>query len=183
MNMDRRNKPVRADQTALFPSERTMGDERSSIAAELFHQAWRCRISGFLDVAVTLYRQSIKLHPTAEAYTHLSWTYRNQGRTQEAIEASKGAILIDPALGHPYNDIGACLIDLECYDEAIPWLEKALAARRYDACHCAWYNLGRVFGQKQMYTRARECFERALGLDPYYEPAALALDRLRRMLQ
>lgn len=160
-----------------------MEDERTNVAVELFNQAYRCQMSGQLELAATLYKQSIKLYPTAEAYTFLGWTYRGQGRIEEAIDSCKNAILIDPTFGNPYNDIGAYLIDLKCYDEAIPWLEKAIAARRYESYHYPWYNLGRVYIEKQMYNRARECFVRSLEIEPHYDLAADALDALRRMLQ
>lgn len=160
-----------------------MDDERSKIAEELFTQAYRCQMSGQLELAVTLYKQSIKLYPTAEAYTFLGWTYRGQGLIEEAIEACKSAILIDPTFGNPYNDIGSYLIDLKCYDDAIPWLEKAIAAKRYESYHYPWYNLGRVYLEKEMYNRARECFTRSLDIEPRYSLAANALHDLRRLLQ
>ena len=95
----------------------------------------------------------------------------------------KNAILIDPGLGNPYNDIGAYLIHQGKHDEAIPWLEKATGSARYDAYHYPWYNLGRAYAALEMFKRARECFEKALAIEPRYPAAAEALKRIRAAVQ
>ncbi|MEO7141996.1 MAG: tetratricopeptide repeat protein [Bryobacteraceae bacterium] len=158
-------------------------DGRAAAALEMFEQAHRAQMQGLLDLAVKLYRQSIALSPTAEAYTFLGWTYHFQGKTHEAIEQCKNAIVIDPAYGNPYNDIGAYLIDLCEWDEAVSWLERAIASRRYDAYHYPWYNLGRVYAAQNLFTKARECFEKSLEIEPRYTLAADALAGLKRMIQ
>lgn len=150
---------------------------------ELFRQAYERHMQGDLDLAVMLYRRSIELHPTAEAYTFLGWTYRFQGKIEEAINECKNAILIDPTYGNPYNDIGAYLIELDRPDEAIPWLERALASKRYEAYHYPWYNLGRVYVMKELYNKARRCFERALEIEPGYTLASEALQKLKLLVQ
>lgn len=161
----------------------TGGDPRHELALELFQQAYVLQTQGDLETAVDLYKRSIELFPTAEAYTFLGWTYNLQGRPDDAIVQCKNAILIDPTLGNPYNDIGAYLIGRGDYDEAIPWLEKAIASQRYDAYHYPWYNLGRVYATKEMFTKARECFERAIEIEPRYNAAVQALKRIRTAVQ
>lgn len=160
-----------------------MGDDRVRMAIELFQKAYRMQMEGELDLAVSLYKRSLALHPTAEAHTFLGWTYRFQGKLDEAIEECKKAIERDPGFGNPYNDIGAYLIELGRPEEAIPWLEQAIASKRYEAYHYPWYNLGRVYLATEFYTKARECFRKAADLSPNYEPAQEALDKLRRLLQ
>ena len=153
------------------------------LALELFERAYALQMQGELDLAADLYRRSIEVHPTAEAYTFLGWTYRFQGRIEEAIGECKKAIAVDPTFGNPYNDIGAYLIELGKPEEAIPWLEQAIASSRYEAYHYPWYNLGRVYAAREMFSKARECFQRALDLAPAYEPAEAALQRIRMLLQ
>jgi tetratricopeptide (TPR) repeat protein len=160
-----------------------MADARVQLAAKLLRDAQKLQMQGDLDLAITLYRRSIELHPTAEAHTFLGWTYRFQGRLEEAIAECKRAIELDPAYGNPYNDIGACLMEMGRHDEAIPWLEKATRAERYDAYHYAWYNLGRAYVYKEWYKKAQECFEHALDIDEEYEPAVSALKKLKRSIQ
>lgn len=147
-----------------------------------FQEAYQAQMEGDYDRAAELYRASIALRPTAEAYTFLGWTFHFQGKIEEAIEQCKRAIEIDPEFGNPYNDIGAYLIDLRRYDEAIPWLEQALAARRYDPRHFPYFNLGRAYLAKGMINRARELFQQSLEIEPRYTLARQSLEKIRRML-
>lgn len=140
-------------------------------------------MQGDLELAVQLYKQSIEMFPTAEAYTFLGWTYHFQGKIDDAIAECKKAIEVDPAFGNPYNDIGSYLIERGKHDEAIPWLEKAIGSSRYEAYHYPWYNLGRAYVSKEMYRKARECFEKSLEIEPAYELARQALGNLRRLVQ
>lgn len=159
-----------------------MALDRVAQAWELLQEAYRSQMEGDLDHAVELYRKSLTAHPTAEAHTFLGWTYHFQGKIEEAIEECKRAIEVDPDFGNPYNDIGAYLISLGRYDEAIPWLERAVEARRYEPRHFPHFNLGRVYVAKGMLTRAREEFQHALRIEPEYDLARQALENLRRML-
>jgi Tfp pilus assembly protein PilF len=151
-------------------------------AADCFHRAYEAQMSGDLDTAIGLYRESLRLHPTAEAHTFLGWTYSFQGRLDEAIEECKRAITVDPDFGNPYNDIGAYLLQRGQVDEAIPWLEKATLATRYEAPHFPRFNLGRAFLAKEMFSRALQEFEKALALRPDYGAAARVVDAIKRRL-
>src|ERR1700675_4763469 len=112
-----------------------MSSNREKQANQRFQEAFAAQMAGEYDRAVELYLESLALHPTAEAYTFLGWTYHFQGKIEEAIAECKRAIEIDPDFGNPYNDIGAYLIDLDAFAEAIPWLEQAITAKRYEPRH------------------------------------------------
>ena len=157
-------------------------DDVRKRAAELFESAYVAQMRGDLDDAVTLYRLSLKAHPTAEAHTFLGWTYSFQGRLDDAIAECKKAIAVDPDFGNPYNDIGAYFIEMGRYDEAIPWLEKATQAPRYEAPHFPRFNLGRAYVAKEMYSRALEEFRQALRLRPDYAAAQAVVEALKRKL-
>ena len=157
-----------------------MDQEALARAWELLQDAYQAQMEGDYDRAVELYESSIAMHPTAEAYTFLGWAYHFQGKLDQAIAHCKRAIEIDPEFGNPYNDIGAYLIELNRPDEAIPWLERATEAKRYEPRHFPHYNLGRAYLAKEMYGRAKTCFEKALYLEPRYTLAREALDNLRR---
>jgi Tfp pilus assembly protein PilF len=144
-------------------------------ALELFQQAYDRQMSGELDEAIALYRASIAEHPTAEAHTFLGWTYSFQGRFDDAIAECRKAIDVDPDFGNPYNDIGAYLIEMERPEDAIPWLERATTASRYESYQFPWFNLGRVYEAKEQLNRAIECYTQALGYDSEYAPARKAL--------
>ncbi|HXW14105.1 MAG TPA: tetratricopeptide repeat protein, partial [Terriglobia bacterium] len=88
-----------------------MGAEELQAAWELLKEAYQYQMGGDYDMAVELYKRSLDIHPTAEAFTYLGWTYRYQGKIDDAIAECKKAIQIDPEFGNPYNDIGAYLIE------------------------------------------------------------------------
>jgi Tfp pilus assembly protein PilF len=157
-------------------------DERVQKAVELLQQAYRLQMEGELDGAIAVYRQSIALHPTAEAHTFLGWTYSFQGRLDDAIEECKVAITVDPDFGNPYNDIGSYLMKLGRHDEAIPWLEKAIAAPRYEPRHYPHCNLGQVYWDQGQLVKATAEFERALEIAPDYAFAEASLAALLKQL-
>lgn len=159
-----------------------MSPDRDAQSQQHFQEAFEAQLEGDYDRAVQLYKDSLALKPTAEAHTFLGWTYHFQGKIQEAIEECKLAIQLDPDFGNPYNDIGAYLIDLGRYDEAIPWLEQAMTAKRYEARHYPYFNLGRVYFAKGAINRARELFLKSLEIEPRYTLARQAVEKLRRMM-
>jgi len=130
--------------------------------------------------AIELFQASIKSRPTAEGHTFLGWSLSHIGKTREAIEQCKIAIQIDPDFGNPYNDIGVYLIDMGKADEAVPWLEKAIASKRYCCYQFAHSNLGRVLHGQGRVAEAKRSFERALEHDPHYVPALTGLEYIRQ---
>ena len=156
--------------------------ERRRKAVELLQEAYRHQMAGELERAIDLYRQSIALHPTAEAHTFLGWTYSFQGRYDEAIAECKEAIAVDPEFGNPYNDIGSYLLKLGRLDEAIPWLEEAIKAPRYEPRHYPHCNLGQVYWAKGLLAKAKSEFERALEIEPGYPHARAALAAIEKQL-
>lgn len=151
-------------------------------AAEYLRRAFQAQMSGDFDTAIDLYQRSIAASPTAEAHTFLGWTYSFQGRLEDAIEECQKAIAVDPTFGNPYNDIGAYLIEMGRFDEAIPWLERATRAPRYASPQFPRLNLGRVYLAKEMYSRALEEFLAVLALQPDHAPAQRAVAAIRRKL-
>src|SRR6478736_7985368 len=99
----------------------------------MFQKAYELQMTGDYQQALGLYTRSIEIFPTAEAYTFRGWTYSFLGNYERAIADCLEAIKVDPEFGNPYNDIGAYLIEQGKWDEAIPWFEKAIEAKRYDA--------------------------------------------------
>ncbi len=151
-------------------------------AAELFQEAYRAQVQGDLSNAMRLYQESIQMHPTAEAYTFLGWAYSFLNRYDAAITECKNAIAVDPDFGNPYNDIGSYLIKLGKLDEALPWLEKALAVERYEPRHFPHMNLGRLYLAKGDQLKAASEFGKALAIEPRYRPARFALAALSAQL-
>lgn len=143
-------------------------------AMVLLERAYRFQMRGELADAILLYEHSIDVHPTAEAWTYLGWTYSMLNRFDEAIECCQNAIEVDPSFGNPYNDIGAYMIDLGEFEAAVPWLEKATVAERYEYPHFAYTNLGRAYEGLRRFGTALSYYNEALELDPLYLPAVFA---------
>lgn len=153
-----------------------------SEAQKYFQEAYQKQADGALEEAISLYQKSIEMYPTAEAHTFLGWAYSFRGRYDDAIRECRLAIEIDPEFGNPYNDIGAYLIEKGKLDEAIPWLEKATKARRYESYCFPHYNLGRVWEAKGEWQKAMKCYGDALRENQDYSLARRALGRLKGML-
>ena len=135
------------------------------------------------DEAIRLYRESIALYPTADAHTYLGWAYSFQGRLNEAIAQCEIAISLDPEFGNPYNDIGVYLMQQEQLDDAIPWLERAKSAKRYEPRHFPYINLGRIYLTKGMIQKALDEFRGALKINPDDGELAQLVEELETKLQ
>ena len=149
---------------------------------ELWQEAYRLQMAGDLERAIAIYRESIQVRPTAEAHTFLGWTLSFQGRLEEATQECLRAIEIDPEFGNPYNDIGVYLMQQDRLDEAIPWLERAKRAPRYEPRHFPFMNLGRVYLKQRRWWEALREFEGAVRIAPKDAAAAKALHSLRARL-
>lgn len=148
-------------------------------AKELWQEGYQHQLRGELDRAIECYRDSIEAHPTAEAHTFLGWALSFEGRLDEAIEQCLRAIEIDPDFGNPYNDIGVYLINQGKLDEAVPWLEKAKRARRYEPRQFPFMNLGRIYLKQGRWEEALHEFEGAVRSAPDDVGARQALVSLR----
>ncbi len=147
-------------------------------ALRLFQSAYEAQMRGDLDEAVDLYQKSIEAFPTAEAHTFLGWTYSFMSLPERAIEECHHAIDVDPDFGNPYNDIGAYLIEQGDLYSAVPWLQRAMTASRYECYFYPHFNLGRVYESLgRAYDALRE-YKSAIDLNPKY---ALALQAFRKL--
>ncbi|MEK6286732.1 MAG: tetratricopeptide repeat protein [Acidobacteriota bacterium] len=164
-----------------FGKEELLTEEQANAKREalrLFQEAYEGQMRGDLDEAASLYSQSVAAYPTAEAHTFLGWTYSFMNMTDEAIEECHRATEVDPDFGNPYNDIGAYLIEQGNLFSAIPWLQRAMTAPRYESYFYPHFNLGRVYeAQGRAYDALRE-YKAAIDLNPKY---ALALRAFRKL--
>ncbi len=162
------------------------GDKKETdpeeLSKEYFDKAYQCQMEGKFKHAIHWYLRSIELYPTAEAHTFLGWTYSFMGKYDEAIDECKKAIEVDPSFGNPYNDIGAYLVETGRFGEAIPWLKKAMTAKRYEPKHYPHFNLGRILENQGKWIEAMEEYKKAVQLFPQYTIAHEALQRLQAQL-
>jgi len=151
-------------------------------AREHFERGYEEQMAGRIDAAIESYRRSIAIHPSAEAHTFLGWALSHQGRHEDAIAECRRAIAVDPTFGNPYNDIGAYLIELGREDEAVPWLERAKAAPRYEPRHFPYFNLARIYVRRHKVHEAIRELEGAIAIEPRYTAARRELHRLIGLL-
>ncbi len=151
-------------------------------ALQLVQQAMDQQMARNLDEAIRLYKESIAICPTADAHTYLGWAYSLLGKIDDAIAQCELAIRLDPDFGNPYNDIGVYLMQQQKLDEAIPWLEKAKLAKRYEPRHFPYINLGRVYLIKGMINKAIEEFRGSLTQKPDESEIAQLIDELESKL-
>jgi len=158
-----------------------MSDAREQAIA-LWREAYRQQMAGDLERAIATYQKSIATCPTAEAHTFLGWTYSFQGRLDEATAECKRAIELDPDFGNPYNDIGVYLMQQDKLDEAIPWLERAKHASRYEPRQFPYMNLGRLYLKQRRWWEALRELEAAVRIVPEDAELAKTLHSLRGRL-
>lgn len=148
-------------------------------ALEVWERAYARQMQGDLEQAIRLYQESLAIYPTAEAHTFLGWTYSFQGRIDEAIQECHKAIAVDPDYGNPYNDIGVYLMQKGDLDGAIPWLEKAKQAPRYEPRQFPYMNLGRIYLRKGQWAEAMREFEGGVRVAPKDQDMRKLLHELR----
>lgn len=144
-----------------------------------WRRAYEAQVDGRMAEAINLYTKSIEIYPTAEAYTFRGWAKSYFGQVDEAIEDCQHAIQVDPEFGNPYNDIGAYLLQKGDDFGAIPWLEKALQAKRYECYFYPHFNLGRIYEKHGDLIRALNCYKAAYDENRNYTQALKAFRRLQ----
>ena len=151
-------------------------------ARELWQEGMQELMEGRIQSAVDCFNQSLLSCPTAEGYTFRGWAVSFLGMLEQAVEDCRKAIRVDPEFGNPYNDIGVYMMQLGLLDEAIPWFQKAMTAKRYESPAFPHLNLGRVYEKKGNWTEAIASYKQALALNPEYVLAKRSLGRLVSML-
>lgn len=151
-------------------------------AVEIFNLAYATQMEGNYDEAIKLYKESIELFPTAEAYTFLGWAYSFKGEYDLAITECLAAISVDSTFGNPYNDIGSYLIAKGNFYDCERWFKLAMKAPRYEARAYPHFNLATVYEKHGKLLEAAKHYGLALKEQPNYEQAYNALRKLQEQL-
>ncbi|MBI4523109.1 MAG: tetratricopeptide repeat protein [Deltaproteobacteria bacterium] len=162
----------------LWSEQNEKPEQKRAKAEKLYNAGYLLTLLGNYQEAIQLFRRSLEIEPTAEAYTYMGWTFSHMGDLERAREEAEKAIQLDPDFGNPYNDIAVYLIEQGKEAEAVPYLEKAMRAKRYCCYQFPHFNMGRIHLKKKMYDKAREEFKKALEIDPAYLPAIQGLELL-----
>lgn len=156
--------------------------QKADLAMELFREAYQAQLAHDYELAIELYRRSIKTSPTAEAHTFLGWVYSFQGKYDEAIAECLEAIRVDETLGNPYNDIGSYLLAKGDSYGSERWFKRALLAPRYESYAFPHFNLGRVYESRKRFLEAARHYGLALEQNPDFTEASNALRRMQAKL-
>jgi len=132
----------------------TMSDTSIDRAQQLCRIGLNKQARGDLKAAKRLFRQSLALHETAEAWCYLGWCRSLSGRLAQAVSHCRRAIAVDPEFGNAYNDLGAYLVELGHADDAVVWFERAKNASRYDTPQFPYLNLARVHIARARFSQA-----------------------------
>lgn len=90
------------------------------------------------------------------------------------------AVEKDPNFAVAFNTLGALSMQARSFQEALVFIERAIAADPHYAR--PWFNKGQVYEAIQKFEGAREAYLSALSIDPDYELARTALDKLEARL-
>lgn len=140
----------------------------------ILERANRQLARGEIADAMLSFERSLAVWPTAQAFVGLGQTYGMTRRQDEAIECCQKALDLDPTFGKAYNDIGVYLIESNRWEEAIPWLEKAMKSGRHESPQLPMLNLGRVYAHLGQYRTALRYLDQSISLDPFHRPAIWA---------
>ena len=151
-------------------------------AIEVFDSAYASQMEGDYDAAITLYKESIEIFPTAEAYTFLGWAYSFKGDYDIAIAECLAAISVDETFGNPYNDIGSYLIAKGNFYDCERWFKLAMKAPRYEARAFPLFNLATVYERRGNLLEAAKFYGLAIKEQPNYSQAYKALRKLQERL-
>ncbi len=151
-------------------------------AVEVFESAYASQMDGHYDEAIKLYKESIEIFPTAEAYTFLGWTHSFKGDYDLAIAECLAAISVDATFGNPYNDIGSYLIAKGNFYDCARWFRLAMKAPRYEARAFPHFNLATVYERHGKFLKAAKHYGLAIKEQPNYSQAYKALRKLQERL-
>ncbi len=136
-------------------------------ATQLLREGLRLVREQKIEDAKLRFTDSHRLMPSPESLTFWGWAEAALGDLDRGIELCMKAIELDGEFGNPYNDVGTYYMRKGDLEQAIPWLEAAKKAKRYDSPHFPFINLGRVYLAQFRLPEALKEFEQALKLDPW----------------
>ena len=130
--------------------------------------ATRLRTLGRLDEARAAFERAVALKPDYElAIANVAVMWRDAGEIERA-EALLRAALARPTDKPPLRAMVVMLAGLlrerDALDEAEPLYERAIAMAPA-ASAGEWFNLGRVYAERDEPARARDAYRRSFGLD------------------
>jgi len=107
-----------------------------------------------------LEKQFLDYPDNVEIILALASAYADLGRWEEAVEAYKLAITLDPENGDLYNRLGIVFVALDDTGEAEESYLRAIDCSPWDAE--SYYNLGELYRGQHRWSNAKYMFEKCL---------------------
>lgn len=128
--------------------------------------------------AIDQYRQAIRLDPASAApHNELGNALASEGLLTEALAEYAEAAHLDPTFAEAHNNLGTVYARQGKPDLAIREFLEALRLKPNDVMF--HYNAALMLEQQQHIPEALQHLDAALRIDPAYEPARRAADRLK----
>jgi len=125
-------------------------------------------------------REALKLcgkESRRHSYCILGRILRDAGRPAEAIQQYEAAIRAEPDHAQGYIYLGGLYAYLGNFEKSSKMRERATRFKK-GVIDEAWVNLGYLRTAQERFSEARECFQRALKIDPKYKAAKDGLRQL-----
>jgi len=107
-----------------------------------------------------LEKQFVESPDNVEIILALANAYADLGRWEDAVEAYKLAISLDPENGDLYNRLGIVFVALDDAGEAEESYLRAIDCSPWDAV--SYYNLGELYRGQHRWSNAKYMFEKCL---------------------
>ena len=120
------------------------------------------------------FKEAIRLDPSKG--TEIGETYLKLGKTRMAEECFRSLLKSDKDNVHVYNRLGIALRRQGKWQESIEEYKKAINITEDD--EALYFNMGKAYEDGGKMYNARDCFEKALKLNPKFTEAKEALKKL-----
>lgn len=127
-------------------------------------------VHAIADYSNALWLQGLPQDIQARALYNRGVSYTRLRRTDEAMDDFNAALRLKPDYAKAYNNRGNLLRIAGHYARAIRNFETALALG-YTRAYLAYHGIGLSFEEQGQSSEARQYFEKALRVNPDYEPA------------
>ena len=147
---------VFSDMLRLWPHDADALASRSHVLAQL----------GRREAAIADAQALVKLHPRRSAadWFNLAFLLEVEGRLEEAEQAFRGAVALDPQLDRAWYGLGLVLIRLRRLDEAVKALKRNTELQPMSPF--GWYQLARVHVDSHEPEEARRIIGHLKGFEP-----------------
>ncbi len=147
---------VFSEMLRLWPHDAYALASRSHVQAQL----------GRREAAIVDAQSLVKAHPQRSAadWFNLAFLLEEAGRLDEAEQAFRGAVALDPKLDRAWYGLGLVLIRLQRFDEAVKALRRNTQLQPMSPF--GWYQLARVHMDRQEPEEAMQIIRHLKSFEP-----------------